>query len=313
MRNLLVIKEWYREMYSRYGVFIEAGMKFFAALLAVLLINANIGAMALLKNPLAAVAAAAVCALVPKSLMVLILTVFIVAHISAISLEMAGFVLVVLVIMFLLYFRFSSGDSLVLILMPVLFLIKIPFVMPVAMGLLGTPFSIVSVSFGTVLYFIMNYVHIHYEDLVSASSADGMGIMSEMARDVFSDQAMYLIIITFAVTLTAVYIIRRLSVQYSWLIASGAGTVINLAVMIIGTVSFGTGEVLSVPAVIIGNIVSLLFSVCLSFMMHHVDYARTERVQFEDDDYYYYVKAVPKITVPKKARRTNSLKNQKRH
>ena len=28
-----------------------------------------------------------------------------------------------------------------------------------------------------------------------------------------------------------------------------------------------------------------------------VDYTRTEYVQFEDDDYYYYVKAVPKMTV----------------
>jgi hypothetical protein len=28
-----------------------------------------------------------------------------------------------------------------------------------------------------------------------------------------------------------------------------------------------------------------------------VDYSRTEYVQFEDDDYYYYVKAVPKLTV----------------
>jgi hypothetical protein len=28
-----------------------------------------------------------------------------------------------------------------------------------------------------------------------------------------------------------------------------------------------------------------------------VDYSRVEHVQFEDDDYYYYVKAIPKITV----------------
>ena len=28
-----------------------------------------------------------------------------------------------------------------------------------------------------------------------------------------------------------------------------------------------------------------------------MDYSRTENVQFEDDEYYYYVKAVPKIGV----------------
>ena len=28
------------------------------------------------------------------------------------------------------------------------------------------------------------------------------------------------------------------------------------------------------------------------------DYTRVEYAQFEDDDYYYYVKAVPKISIP---------------
>jgi hypothetical protein len=28
-----------------------------------------------------------------------------------------------------------------------------------------------------------------------------------------------------------------------------------------------------------------------------VDYSRTECVQYEDDEYYYYVKAVPKLTI----------------
>ena len=37
------------------------------------------------------------------------------------------------------------------------------------------------------------------------------------------------------------------------------------------------------------------------FLFMNLDYARTERVQFEDDDYYYYVKAVPKKTVAVRA------------
>ena len=35
----------------------------------------------------------------------------------------------------------------------------------------------------------------------------------------------------------------------------------------------------------------------LQFFFFNLDYTRTERVQFEDDEYYYYVKAVPKIYV----------------
>lgn len=33
----------------------------------------------------------------------------------------------------------------------------------------------------------------------------------------------------------------------------------------------------------------------IEFLCFNLDYSRTEKVQFEDDEYYYYVKAVPKV------------------
>ena len=40
----------------------------------------------------------------------------------------------------------------------------------------------------------------------------------------------------------------------------------------------------------------------LELFLFSVDYARSERLQFEDDEYYYYVKAIPKVamTTPEK-------------
>ena len=35
----------------------------------------------------------------------------------------------------------------------------------------------------------------------------------------------------------------------------------------------------------------------MQFLFFNLDYSRTERLQFEDDEYYYYVKAVPKALV----------------
>ena len=53
----------------------------------------------------------------------------------------------------------------------------------------------------------------------------------------------------------------------------------------------------SVPSTILGGIVSAGIAWFLQFFIHSVDYTRTSKVQFEDDDYYYYVKAVPKVKV----------------
>ena len=40
---------------------------------------------------------------------------------------------------------------------------------------------------------------------------------------------------------------------------------------------------------VVGFLAALLF--------RNLDFSRVERVQFEDDDYYYYVTAVPKIHI----------------
>ena len=45
------------------------------------------------------------------------------------------------------------------------------------------------------------------------------------------------------------------------------------------------------------SLLSILIVYVLQFFVLAVDYSRTEYTQFEDDDYYYYVKAVPKIKV----------------
>ena len=74
-----------------------------------------------------------------------------------------------------------------------------------------------------------------------------------------------------------------------------AGTIAQLVVIFIGDITFDVS--VPVSELIIGVAVSLILSGISPFFGFAVDYSRTEYVQFEDDDYYYYVKAVPKLTV----------------
>ena len=46
-----------------------------------------------------------------------------------------------------------------------------------------------------------------------------------------------------------------------------------------------------------GVVAAAVIGLILQFFFFNLDYTRTERVQFEDDEYYYYVKAVPKLYV----------------
>ena len=49
--------------------------------------------------------------------------------------------------------------------------------------------------------------------------------------------------------------------------------------------------------VLIGSVVSAAIALVIQFLFFNLDYSRTERLQFEDDEYYYYVKAVPKAFI----------------
>ena len=106
---------------------------------------------------------------------------------------------------------------------------------------------------------------------------------------------MMVMIAACAVGIIVVYLIRRLSVDYAWIIAIVVGTVAQLLVIFVGDFVFGVS--VSAGALIFGLLLSIVLAMIYNFFFFSVDYTRTEYVQFEDDDYYYYVKAVPKMTV----------------
>ena len=54
---------------------------------------------------------------------------------------------------------------------------------------------------------------------------------------------------------------------------------------------------LSIFSALLGAVVTVLVCKAIEFFRFCLDYSRTEKVQFEDDEYYYYVKAVPKAIV----------------
>ena len=70
---------------------------------------------------------------------------------------------------------------------------------------------------------------------------------------------------------------------------------LELFVLLFGDMQFDTN--IDLAKVFLGVFLSLIVELLVEFFCFMVDYTRIENVQFEDDDYYYYVKAVPKVTV----------------
>lgn len=305
MTSLLEFKQYIKRFYIRYETYITYVWKFLLALVSIMVINNKLGYMDALTNIAIVMMASLLCAILPPNFIVFIAAAFIIGHLYSLAVECALIALVIFLLMFLLYFRFSPKDTLAVLLTPVFFFLHIPYVMPLAMGLLGTPASVVSVSFGLVISYMISYFSSNATSFGSDGVEEAANEFSNIISGIVGNKAMVVMIVSFAVALVLVYIIRRSSVDNSWKIAIAAGSISLIIFTLIGDIMSDTQ--ISIPGVIFGTIISAVLMLVLEFFAFNLDYSRTEKVQFEDDEYYYYVKAVPKVTVATPERKVKKI------
>lgn len=310
MTTLLVAKQYIKKFISKYEVYLKPLLKLVLALTALMMINGKIGYMQRLDNISVVLIVSLMCSFMPMNFIIFVAALFTVLHMYALSLECAVITLVVFLVLFLLYFRFSPKDTIVVLLTPMSFVLGIPYVMPLVMGLVGTPASVVSVGCGVIVSYLINYIA-DGANTLSAMETEDMATRFRFVIDGFlNNKAMILTIAAFAVTIILVYLIRRLSIDYAWTIAIIAGALADIMILLIGDLIFDTN--VSILGLIVGTVFAVLVAKIVEFIAFHVDYSRTESVQFEDDEYYYYVKAVPKITVATPSRTVKKINTLKK-
>ena len=212
--------------------------------------------------------------------------------------------------MFLVFFRTAPQYGYVLIATPLAFVLKIPYVIPLAMGLLGTPVTAVPVACGTVVYFLLHYLHLNTAMLGGTQSSTMVEKITYLLDNVINNKEMILTAAAFALTIIIVYMIRRMSIDYAWTIAVCAGAVTDLIVLLAGSMVLGISPKL--VAVLVGSVISAALALILQLTVFSLDYSRTEYVQFEDDEYYYYVKAVPKISIAVPQKKVKKINPQRK-
>ncbi len=311
MTSLVMARQMIKRFYSKYEAFVLPIIKFLIGLICLLIINGRLGYMSQLNNFVIVLMVALMCSFMPLNFTVFVAAVFVLGHMYKLSLECLLVVGALFTILFLLYFRFSPGDTIAVLLTPVCFIMKIPYVMPIAAGLLGGPTSAVSVGCGVVVYYVLEALIGGAGSINSLADEEMTTRLKFVIDTVLSNKPMLAFVFAFAITILIVYGVRRLRIYYAWFIAIGVGVLADIVLLLIFDLVFDT-HVLG-GSMILGSFVAILVGVVLQFLFFHVDYERTEKLQFEDDEYYYYVKAIPKVTVSntqKKVKKINSSKKR---
>ena len=312
MAQLLMIREQIKSFYSRYEGFCRPVLKFLLAFLTLTMINKSIGYASVLSNPAIVLVVALFCSFFPVNFVVVVSTFVILLHLYAVSLETVVAAGILFMLMFLLYFRFAAKDTILLVMTPLCFILKIPYVVPLCAGLVGAPSSMISTGCGVVTYYLLRYISVNRTALETLESDPVFALEKfRMLIDaLMKNREMQVLIAAFAITILVVYLIRRLPVDHCWTIAMITGMLVDIVVILVGDLKYETW--IKIPALIIGSLIALVVGLILQFFVFNVDYTRTEKVQFEDDEYYYYVKAIPKNTVSLADRKVKKIKGQER-
>ena len=296
MATILEMKEKITRFYGRNELYINPVLKFLLAFVTFLMINQNIGFMASISRTPIALLLALVCSIIPINGMIVLASAVIVADMYALSLEVCLVTVMVFAVLYLVYFRFAPKYGYDVVLMPVCFKLHIPYVMPVGEGLLREGYSVFAVACGTILFFFLDGVRQNAAVLSStAETEEAASKIVVVLNQLMGNKEMYLVLGVMAATTLTVYIIRRLSIENAWGIAIIAGILLESVGLIAGYMLLGISG--RTVGVLVGNAAAALIAFLLQFLFFNLDYSRTERLQFEDDEYFYYVKAVPKAVV----------------
>lgn len=307
MTLILEYRDKIKKFYRMNSVVILPILKFMLAFIALNGVNTMMGYMPRLDNIAIVMISSLACSFLPAGFLVLLCVLFSLGHMYALSLEALLIGTCMYLLLFLLLLRFAPRDSYVVILTPLFFALKIPYIIPVAVGLLGSPLSAISVAVGVLVYYLLGTI------VGSASTINTMGEKEYLDKIRFLLEAIMknkpalVIAGAFAVTVIVVYLLRRLSVEHAWTIAMVAGAMINLVLLLVGDLKYNIN--LSMGSAIFGSVLAVLVGKVIEFFRFCVDYGRTEWVQFEDDDYYYYVKAIPKMNIAAATKTVKRINN----
>ena len=309
MTKILELKERLCSFYGNYDIYIKPAIRFVLAILVFFIINNQIGYMSKLKQPVVVLVLSMLATFLPVNVTVVLGIILILVHLSALSLEACLVAALLFLLLFLIYFRYAAKSGYNALVTPLLCCFRIPEVMPTVLGLCKAPYSVLATLCSLVIFYFLKGIKTNEVLLSVSDSGISVSKFTLVLQQLIGNRELYVVGVAFLVTTLVIYVIRRQAVDNAWMIAIGVGNALNLTILLLGGVWFEIN--IGVLWRVIGTVLAVLTGFVLQFFLFHLDYSRTERVQFEDDEYYYYVKAVPKVYVSTREKQVKQINSKK--
>ena len=306
MSILLEIRDYIQKFYQKYAAVLNVILRFLAAFITFFATNRVIGFNPYLDHTYTELVFAAVSVVFPVQILLFFEAVFIILHILYVSHYLAFVTAIFFAILYFVYVRFIPKDGYVILSMPVLSSFGAPYILPILLGITADPIAIIPESIGVIVYhYLQNVISV-----VSTSTEDSINLYHLVLKQTFNDKELYITLIVFSIVTIFVYFIRNSKIDYSFEIAIISGGFLNTILLLF--MNFFMDININVFRFFITMILSVAFVWLVQLFRLSLNYAGVENLQFEDDEYYYYVKAVPKMTVAAPTNTVKKINTQRR-
>ncbi len=220
------------------------------------------------------------------------------------SIEAGVAVAVFAFIGYLMYGRIFPKESLLFVAMVVLYKLRLPFIVPLIAGIYVGPAGIVPVCAAV---FAVDFAYI-IRQIITALPYSEFTVSGILQDSMTALKYLYEGIMSYSRGIIAVSVVLAVGIIVSWAINTSFtdrekekgilsnGIILFLGIVICSILSY-TAKAVSFG--IFGTLISVVISMAVCYVITIFDcvkdYDKTEKVQFQDSHYVYYVKAVPKI------------------
>ncbi len=298
MNQIAALRDALGNVYRRQDYWLLPLFRALTALVLFAVLRSRLGYSALCGSIPVILAAALFCAFLPWAGIPFLGAALVLGNLYSASLELTLVGSLVFLMAALIQSAFRAKGAVILALLPFFYLLHIPYAVVLAAGFTLGILGFIPLSLGTVVFYFLRYAA---ENAGGISKTTDMTELANQYADIFSgflgNREMLLMIAVVSLGFLAVFILRSLPIDYAFLLALVLGTVLMGGALVLGGSRLGLGS----PAAQLGFLaLSLLLGGVYLLLFHNADYRGSERLQFEDEEYYYYVKAVPKRQSEKK-------------
>ncbi len=292
MNQISALRDGLGNVYRQHDYWLQPLFRALTALVMFIMIRLRLGGSGMFGSLPVLLAAAIFCAFLPWTAISFFSAALVLGNLFAQSLEMTLVGTLVFLMAGLIQSAFRAKAGILLALLPFFYALHLPYVVVLAAGLTLGALGFIPLVLGTFIYYFLRYVT---ENAGSIGTTTDVTEMANQYAGIFSgflaNREMLLMAAVVTIGFLTVCIIRNLPANYAFELSVVSGCILMGGLLMAGSaadvVAGFSGQLLSLLA-------SLLLGLLYILLFHGADYRGSERLQFEDEEYYYYVKAVPK-------------------